>query len=192
MEKILFEKDVKKYGIKAKEVYEVERNNDWLCVIHLHDKKNSTIVWKEETAKKYGQLWGVPQIDNKKLSKAWKYVEKFAKERGYECWSHNSVSQGAGATIYKDEDRFIPIMSLNIWWGEGVSIHVEDRNGNAILDGECCAVHILNSCKDFEDRLEKMCAYVFDKYSKYSRENRLDYVFNNLKEERIEWHKIEI
>lgn len=64
-----------------------------------------------------------------------------------------------------------------------------DRNGNDILHGPTCAVYILDDCKDFESKLEKMCTYVFDKYSKYSRENRLDFKFNNLKEERIEWHK---
>ena len=129
-------------------------------------------------------------MNEKKLIKAWKYVDKYAKEKGFGYWDHNNEYQRAGATITTiSNDKFVPIFNLNIWWGQGLSIHVEDRNGNDILDGPTCAVHILNDCKDFEKKLEKMCDYVFGKYSQYSRENRLDFRFNNLTQERIEWHK---
>ena len=129
-------------------------------------------------------------MDEKKLINAWEYVDKVAVTRGFCCIDHNDADQGAGATIFTNtNDTFVPIFHLNIWWREGLSIHVMDRNGNDILHGPTCAVHILDDCKDFESRLEKMCTYVFDKYSKYSRENRLDFKFNNFKEERIEWHK---
>ncbi len=127
-------------------------------------------------------------MTEEKLINAWEYVEDVAEKYGYSCWSHNDVSLGAGATIYKDDDIFTPIICLHIWWDEGISIHVKDRNGNSILDGPTCAIHILDDCEDFEEKLKKMCTYVFEKYSKYARTNRLDFRFNNLEEERVEWH----
>ena len=140
-------------------------------------------------------------MKNKTLEKHWRYVADVANQYGYECWNHNDSLQGIGATIYK-EDKFVPIINLNIEPELIIDKRVvitakmffliQDRNGNDILTGKTCAVHSLEDCEDFEIRLKEMCKYVFNKYSQYSRENRLDFAFNEYKEERMEWNNIDI
>jgi len=124
-----------------------------------------------------------------KITKCWNSIGKIGKKYGYNELVHNGFSLSHGSTFYKaDKDKFAPIITFNIW-GNEVSIHVQDRNGNTILTGETVAIHILKNCKDFEKKFNQMCGYVFDKYSKYSKQNRLDFAFNELQEERILWNE---
>lgn len=135
-------------------------------------------------------------MNNKQLNKYWDRFLDIAESYGYSCINHNDHAMGTGSILFKS-DKFVPIIQLCIWQelktkgkvveDGSISIHVEDRNGNSVLDGPTCAIHCLKDCPDLEEKFEKMCSYVFEKYSKYSKQNRLDFVFNELPEERIEW-----
>jgi len=136
-------------------------------------------------------------MTDKQIEKAWDTFLKVADEYGYKYNHHNDSTMGTGTTCWKD-DPFIPIIKLDIRSElkirsklidpASMTIFVRDRNGNTILGGEFCAVHTLKDCKGFSKKLKEMSRYVFDKYSKYSRENRLDFVFNGLKMERVDWN----
>lgn len=137
-------------------------------------------------------------MTNREIDKNWDACIDMATEYGYEGYSYNETNLGIGSTFFKT-DRFVPIINLCVYpevkKGKDVlvpasmSIHVKDRNGNDILTGVCCAVHTLEDCEDFKNRFADMCRYVFDKYSQYSKTNRLDFVYNELSEERINWNE---
>lgn len=126
----------------------------------------------------------------KSLLQIWDKFDDLMVERGYGILTHNDVSLGRGTVAYKD-DKFSPLFELKIWGGEiaenFVSIFVTDRNGNTILGGETVAIYSLNDVGDFEKNLSlfaKMFEDVYEKYSVYSKSNRLDFAFNEMKLER--------
>ena len=137
-------------------------------------------------------------MTTKQIDKLWNRFHKIAEGYGYDCYPHNDRNMGIGTTCCQS-DRFVPIINLSIQpelkykhkkevaIPMSMTLFVKDRNGNTVIDGPYCAVYSLNDCPDFNEKFEDMCTYVFDKYSAYSRENRLDFAFNELTEERKEW-----
>ncbi len=128
-------------------------------------------------------------MTSKQINGYWDRISKIAEKYGYSEYAFNDINLGTGSDFYKDGDIFAPLIKYIIWNKESVSIHIQDRNGNDIMHGPTCAVHTLNDCKDFKERFEMICSYVFEKYSKYSKQNRLDFVFNEIKQERIDWNQ---
>ena len=138
-------------------------------------------------------------MTNKQLKKYWDIFDMTAIAYGYKCNNHDDLYMGIGSMCYK-ADKFAPLIHLRIEKGYKVgkeviiptsmNILVEDRNGNNILDGNVCGVYRLEDCDDFENKFTDMCKYVFDKYVVYSKDNRLDFVFNGYKEERIKWNNM--
>lgn len=132
---------------------------------------------------------GMKQRDASQM-KIWDEFESFMSERGYRVVSHNDQYMGRGSTACKD-DKFVPIFNLHVWGGSivenFVSILVEDRNGNAILGGPAVAIYSMPDTGDSEkNRLvfSKMLNDAYEKYGGYSKSNRLDFAFNEMKEDR--------
>lgn len=120
----------------------------------------------------------------------WNEFDNFMAERGYRVLSHNDHNMGRGSVACKD-DRFAPIFNLHVWGGEiadnFVSIHIEDRNGSAILHGDTAAIYSMVDTGDKEKNLlvfSKMVTDAYEKYGGFSKSNRLDFVFNEMKQDR--------
>lgn len=111
-------------------------------------------------------------------------------ERGYRVFTHDDEDMGRGSVASK-EDKFAPIFNLCLWGGEiaenFVSIHIVDRNGSSILYGDTVAIYSLVDTGDQKKNLlvfSKMVDDACEKYGVYSRSNRLDFVFNEMKLDR--------
>lgn len=124
----------------------------------------------------------------------WNLFDTYAENNNYNIIVHNDHHMGRGSLAYKGDDSFKPIITLHLFGIPGINydfgIIVSDRNGNSILTGETCAVYTLNApaeseYNELEERFGKILDYVFKKYEPYSKENRLDYVFNGLELERV-------
>lgn len=120
----------------------------------------------------------------------WNDFIDFMHERGYSVLSHDDEFMGCGSVASK-EDRFAPIFNLHVWGGEiaenFISIHVEDRNGSAILTGDTAAIYSMVDIGDHQKNLlvfTKMLDDAYEKYGVYSRSNRLDFVFNEMVQDR--------
>lgn len=117
--------------------------------------------------------------------------ENFFEEKGYRTYTHvRDKYLGTGSqAIHKDDDTFRPIFTLSVGiYPRYLSIHVEDRNGNNVCSGNTAAIYMIDNIGDLDEnvlnRYNKLLEDVYNKYSVYSRENRLDFIFNNLDEDR--------
>lgn len=134
------------------------------------------------------------KIQNQELAN--KIKEKFKeymKERGYEIWKSETPNYGITYTASKESDRYVPLIELQ--YGSNYrykiseyEISVKDRDGENGLYGEIVASYYLHSEYETDEEIimsefNRMLDDVYTKYSKYSRENRLDSVFNNLESE---------
>lgn len=122
--------------------------------------------------------------------KIWDEFDNFMSEHGYRVVSHNDQYMGRGTTACKD-DKFVPVFNLHVWGGtiveNFVSIHIEDRNGNSILDGPMVAIYSMSDTGDSKKNslvFSKMLNDAYEKYGGYSKSNRLDFAFNEMKEDR--------
>ena len=86
----------------------------------------------------------------------WEEFDRHMNEHGYHVHSHNDSYMGCGSVAFQD-DRFAPIFSLHVWGGNiaenFVSIHVEDRNGNPILDGPTAAIYSMSDTGDAKQNM---------------------------------------
>ena len=88
------------------------------------------------------------------------------------------------------EDKFAPIFKLHGQvYPRGFSISVEDRNGNFVIMGETVAIYFISvtsetSKKEIENEFKLMLDDIYNKYKVYSKENRLDFVFNEYEVDR--------
>lgn len=116
----------------------------------------------------------------------WDKFDEIMSERGFKLIVHNNASQGRGSVAFKD-DKFAPVFGFHVWGGpikeDIISLHVEDRNGNFSLDGPTAAIYSLNNTGDFDKNLKLLTMMVDDcleAFGSYSKESRLDFVFNEL------------
>ncbi len=97
---------------------------------------------------------------------------------------------GFGGLAVNKNDKFALMFELNGNLSpRSFSISVKDRNGNFVLMGETVAIYSLSAddntnYKDLSEKFKILINDVFEKYKIYSKENRLDFVFNNLEIER--------
>lgn len=120
----------------------------------------------------------------------WNKFNDLMFERGYSVFTHDDEYMGRGSVASK-EDKFSPIFNLCLWGGEVpenfVSIHIEDRNGSTILNGDTVAIYSMVDTGDQEKNalvFSKMVDDACEKYGVYSKSNRLDFVFNEMKQDR--------
>lgn len=122
----------------------------------------------------------------------------FMTENGYSVHFHRDEDikyMGYGGMAVK-EDKFAPFFSLsgNIY-PRSFSVFVEDRNGNFILTGETAAIYSISASpesniKELKDKFKILLNDIYNKYKVYSKENRLDFVYNELKLERKNYDNV--
>lgn len=124
-----------------------------------------------------------------RLSKIKKIFTTYMKKNNYSVLeSVNNIL----IAVNKSDDKFIPYFELCCWrYPESYNINVNDRNGNFIIIGETVARYSIGidsndviTDDQLYDKFEEMLSDVFKKYSKYSKDNRLDFSFKNLEEDR--------
>lgn len=122
------------------------------------------------------------------------------KDKGYSVniYEENEVnSMGYGGWATKDDKYAIFFKLVEFSYPRSFSIHAEDRNGNSILHGETVAIYSVSgkdnlSNEELLSRFKMALNDVYDKYKVYSKENRLDFVFNELKMERKDYTDINL
>ena len=126
----------------------------------------------------------------KKVENIENYFSSFMKNNGYHIYIDND--RGYSGTAVKD-DPFALIFKLYCWeYPRSYNIFIEDRNGNFAIDGSTVAIYSLNEKENtYEDDLlnsfHQMLNDVYDKYKDFSKENRLDFVFNGLEVDRKDY-----
>ena len=128
----------------------------------------------------------------------WDRFDKVMAEKGCMVSSTNDSQSGWTSKAYTD-DQFVPIIKFINWFrnvellhGGFVSIFVEDRKGNSILMGDTVVIYSVDidendTDEDIKKRFEKMLDDVINKYGSYCRENRLDFVYNKMATERVNY-----
>lgn len=119
----------------------------------------------------------------------------FMKEEGYTVYFHRDEDikyMGYGGNAVKD-DKFAVFFTLSAdIYPRHFSIFAEDRNGNFILSGERAAIYSLSATPDsdinkLKDTFKILLSDIYEKYKVYSKENRLDFVYNELETERKQY-----
>ena len=127
----------------------------------------------------------------KQSEKVLEHFCNYMEDKGYSVWAHNDKGLGYGAIASKD-DHFVPIISLHIWARpQSYSLHIDDRNGNFVLNGNTAGIYSLDldeknviPSKEIISCFDNMLNDVYKKYGTYSKTNRLDFVFNELEMDR--------
>lgn len=128
----------------------------------------------------------------------WDRFDEVMRGKGYKVSSHNNATMGMVSLAFT-ENKFKPIFNFRNWFRSEESLHsgfvsifVIDRNGNSILTGDAAAIYSLDIKKgdkdeDVKQRFEKMLENAINKYGSYCRENRLDFVYNEMVTERVNY-----
>ena len=123
----------------------------------------------------------------------WDKFDEIMKEENYELIINTDEPNLPRGTIsFKNNDKYVPIISLNIWGDTQLSIFVQNRNGNAVIDGNTVLINSLKFTKedkkeDVEKRFNDMVNSTLKKYKKYNKENRLEFDIDKEDIKRIEW-----
>lgn len=123
----------------------------------------------------------------------WDRFDEIMGKEGYRLLVNtNDPDIPRGTTCFKDEDKYIPIISLYTWKDTELSIFVKDRNGNGVITGNTVSINSLKITEkdeknDIEKRFDNMIKSILGKYSKYNKKNRLDFDVDEDEDERIEW-----
>ncbi|MBR1377320.1 MAG: hypothetical protein IJ565_05895 [Bacilli bacterium] len=116
----------------------------------------------------------------------------FMKEKGYTVYFHRDEEikyMGYGGNAVK-EDKFAVFFTLSAdIYPRHFSIFAEDRNGNFVLTGEAAAIYSLSATPDsdinkLKNTFKILLNDIYEKYKDYSKENRLDFVYNELETDR--------
>lgn len=122
------------------------------------------------------------------------------KEKGYSVsiYDENDVKYTNFGGFACKKDKFSILFKLvEFPYPKSFSIHAIDRNGNFILTGETVAIYSIYGKDDLSDqevlsRFKIALNDIYEKYKVYSKENRLDFVFNELEQEVKDYTNIEI
>lgn len=118
----------------------------------------------------------------------------FMEEKGFDVSYHNDKYLGNGATAFNSKDTFVPIFELsNQLYPKMFTIFIKDRNGNSILTGNYAAIYSFNANdmtnEEIFDTFIKMLDEIYNNYGIYNKNNRLDFTFKELKEDRKSYSK---
>ncbi len=117
----------------------------------------------------------------------------FMNKKGFDVRRHDLKNLGFGAKASNNSDKFIPLFELCQWqYPESHCIFVYDRNGNSALTGDTVAIYSIDinenwTENDILNKFKIMLEEVYSKYGKYNKKNRLDFVFNEMEEDRKEF-----
>lgn len=143
-------------------------------------------------------------INREKFLEQESIIEKvffdFMVEKGYRVSINEGDSiqyLGYGGDAIK-EDKFAVFFRLvsNIY-PRSFSIFVTDRNGNSIITGETVAIYSIESDdnadnKELVSKFKILLNDIYNKYKDYSRENRLEFSYNELEMERKDYTEIDL
>lgn len=122
----------------------------------------------------------------------------FFKSKGYYTHINDDIeTSGYGGYAVK-EDRFAVIFELIIFpYPKEFMISVKDRNGSQVIYGESAANYSYSpsdevSDEEIKEKFQILLNDVYSKYKIYSRDNRLDFVYNNLKVENKDYTNIKL
>jgi len=125
--------------------------------------------------------------------------DEFMSKEGYSVHIHGEDDLkyfGYGGYAIK-EDKFAVIFNLRGQvYPRGFSISVSDRNGNLVIMGETVAIYSISATSDtpkeeLVNKFKIMLNDIYNKYKIYSRENRLDFVYNEYEIERKKYDEID-
>ena len=123
----------------------------------------------------------------------WDKFDEIMKKEKYELFVNTDEPNIPRGTIcFNSKDKYAPIIALNVWENMHVSIFVQNRNGNACIDGNTVSINALKFTKedvkeDVEKRFNDMITCVLEKYKIYNEQNRLDLNVDKNNIERIDW-----
>lgn len=122
----------------------------------------------------------------------------FFKNEGYFTRINDDIkNMGYGGFAVKD-DKFALIFNLHSYpYPKSFMISAEDRNGNQVIIGETVAVYSYSpddkiNDKELQEKFKIMLNDIYSKYKNYSKENRLDFAYNELEVERKDYSKIKL
>lgn len=102
-----------------------------------------------------------------------------------------------GLAVHKDDKFSLMFELTGNLYPRCFNVSVKDRNGNFMLMGETVAIYSLSAhdntnYKELSEKFKMLITDVFEKYKVYSKENRLDFVFNNLEMERKSYTDVKL
>lgn len=129
-----------------------------------------------------------------------KIFYEFMTDKGYSVniYEEGDIKYlGYGGIASKDDKFAICFSLVEHPYPKSFSIFANDRNGNFALCGDTVAIYSINCEKELtNDKLKENFKLalkdIYDKYSVYSKKNRLDFVFNELEMERKDYTDIDI
>lgn len=173
---------------KAVEIARIERQND-KSHFTSYAIPEAKIYTKSEMSlpNKLSEESFIEQIDELE-----DLFYNYMKEKGYSVSINDDESVaylGYGGYASKD-DKFAVIFKLveNIH-PRSFSLFAVDRNGYFALDGETAAIYSISVGEDttmdeIKNKFNIMLNDIYEKYGFYSKENRLDFVYNEMEIER--------
>lgn len=117
-------------------------------------------------------------------------------DNGYSVYIYdgNDKSLGYGGFATKKDKFAIFFTLVEFQDPRSFSVNAEDRNGNFILTGDTAAIYTMSindeddlTINEIKDKFSKLLNDIYEKYGNYSKENRLDFVYNELKMERKDY-----
>lgn len=119
----------------------------------------------------------------------------FMSEKNYDVRINDGDSikyLGYGGNAVKDDTFAVLFKLVNFPYPRSFSVFVEDRNGNLVLTGETAAIYSIEADdnidnKELVNKFKILLNDVYNKYKDYSKENRLDFVYNGLEMERKDY-----
>ena len=129
-----------------------------------------------------------------------KIFYEFFKNKGYfvRLYENDEIDHmGHGGYAVKD-DKFSIFFGLSGYlYPREFYVTAYDRNGNYVLIGESAAEYRLvdvedMNLKELKTKFKILLSDIYEKYKEYSKDNRLDFIFNNLKEDRKDYTNINI
>lgn len=115
----------------------------------------------------------------------WDLFDSIMQEYGYTISIRNDAALGRGSLAYKNSDKWIPTITLHVW-GSELSIHVQNRCGNSILNvGATIAIYKYHGTdmKEFEGMVE----YAVAKWGEYNKSKTYIFTEGEDKEDRLEF-----
>lgn len=124
----------------------------------------------------------------------------FMREKGYKVTINEGDSikyLGYGGDAIKDDKFAVYFKLVSNIYPRSFSIFATDRNGNSILTGETVAIYSLKSddnadIKELAKRFKILLNDIYNKYKDYSKENRLEFAYNELEMERKDYTEIDL
>lgn len=115
------------------------------------------------------------------VKKEWDYFDDRIEKSGYRAIVHSDRFMG-NVTVACKDDRYVPIISFRVFL-EGknkyiYSICVEDRNGNAILDGK--TIGYFRFSEYTRENLEKAINFVLETFGCYNEDNTVPTKFKEI------------